>query len=73
MAHTVDNKEKILQFRKFAEGVVQSGALSLGAEIYQRNSSQGLRPREKERKASKTTSKQADPTQKARPPKTQKQ
>jgi hypothetical protein len=28
MAHTVDNKEKILQFSKFAEGVVQSGALS---------------------------------------------
>jgi hypothetical protein len=73
MAHTVDNKENILQFSKFAEGVVQSGALSLGTEIYQRSSSQGSRRKKKERKASKTTSKQAGPTQKARPPKTQRQ
>jgi hypothetical protein len=70
MAHTVDSKEKILQFRKFAEGGVQSGALSR-ADIYQRNSSQGLRRKKKgAESSSETTREQAGPTQKARPPKT---
>lgn len=55
MAHTVDSKEKDLQFGKFCRRRVQSGALSR-AEIYQRNKQSRPQAQDKERGSSNKTS-----------------